>query len=261
MGAQRTLRRVSGMCGSQSVRRATHGDGTQQNLHLELHDQSARQVVRGVAAAGALRCVHRSQVVGHRRLRRHACTCGRAACALFVDVALRVTLTRHGQLRVYNYNTLDKVHAWEAHHDYIRSVVVHPTQPFVLSSSDDFQIKLWDWDKNWQCMRTFEGHSHYVMQLCINPKDPNVFASASLDRTIKVILALARVSVTLTHNNLRCGRSAAPTPTSRSRVTRRASTASAITAVATSRTSFRAATISWLKCGIIRTRSAFRRWR
>jgi coatomer subunit beta' len=92
----------------------------------------------------------------------------------------------NSQLRIYNYNTLDKVHAWEAHQDYIRSVAIHPSQPFLISSSDDMLIKLWDWEKGWQCTRTFEGHSHYVMQVCFNPKDPNVFASASLDRTIKV---------------------------------------------------------------------------
>jgi coatomer subunit beta' len=33
---------------------------------------------------------------------------------------------------------------------------VHPTQPYVLSSSDDLQIKLWDWEKttadgSWTC--------------------------------------------------------------------------------------------------------------
>ena len=32
----------------------------------------------------------------------------------------------------------------------------------------------------------FEGHSHYVMSISINPKDTNTFASACLDRTIKV---------------------------------------------------------------------------
>lgn len=30
------------------------------------------------------------------------------------------------------------------------------------------------------------GHTHYVMQLVINPKDNNTFATASLDKTIKV---------------------------------------------------------------------------
>jgi coatomer subunit beta' len=85
------------------------------------------------------------------------------------------------------YNTMDKVKNFEAHTDYIRSVAVHPTLPYVLSSSDDMLIKLWDWEKGWTCTQIFEGHSHYVMQVTINPKDNNTFASASLDRTIKVL--------------------------------------------------------------------------
>jgi len=89
-------------------------------------------------------------------------------------------------IRVYNYNTMDKVIQFEAHSDYIRSLAVHPSLPYVLSSSDDMLIKLWDWDKGWTCTQIFEGHSHYVMQVTINPKDNNTFASASLDRTIKV---------------------------------------------------------------------------
>ncbi|KAF8244284.1 Coatomer, beta' subunit [Wilcoxina mikolae CBS 423.85] len=90
------------------------------------------------------------------------------------------------QLRVFNYNTSEKITAFEAHPDYIRAIVVHPTQPFVLTASDDMTIKLWDWEKSWKCVQTFEGHSHYVMSLAINPKDTNTFASACLDRTVKI---------------------------------------------------------------------------
>ncbi|KAL5105903.1 Coatomer subunit beta [Taenia crassiceps] len=90
-------------------------------------------------------------------------------------------------LTVYNYNTLERVHQQvEAHGDYIRSIVVHPTQPLILTCSDDVMIRLWDWEKNWKCVQIFSGHSHYVMQLVINPKDNNTFASASLDCTVKV---------------------------------------------------------------------------
>ena len=39
------------------------------------------------------------------------------------------------QVRVFNYNTLEKVHTFEAHTDYIRAIVVHPTHPYVLTSS------------------------------------------------------------------------------------------------------------------------------
>lgn len=90
------------------------------------------------------------------------------------------------QIRIFNYNTLEKVHSYEAHSDYIRCIAVHPTQPLVLTSSDDMLIKLWNWEKMWSCQRVFEGHTHYVMQIVFNPKDNNTFASASLDRTVKV---------------------------------------------------------------------------
>jgi len=90
------------------------------------------------------------------------------------------------QVRVFNYNTLDRVTSFEAHSDYVRCIAVHPTQPFILTSSDDMSIKLWNWEKNWACQQVFEGHTHYVMQIVINPKDNNTFASASLDRTVKI---------------------------------------------------------------------------
>ncbi|KAK4053418.1 Coatomer subunit beta' [Microbotryomycetes sp. JL201] len=89
-------------------------------------------------------------------------------------------------LRVFNYNTGEKVTALEAHPDYIRCLAVHPTQSLVLTGSDDMTIKLWDWEKGWKCVQVFEGHTHYIMNIAFNPKDSNTFASACLDRTVKV---------------------------------------------------------------------------
>jgi coatomer subunit beta' len=68
-------------------------------------------------------------------------------------------------IRVYNYNTMERVHLFEAHTDYIRSLAVHPTQSLLLSSSDDMSIRLWDWEKGWELIQAFEGHTHYVMQV------------------------------------------------------------------------------------------------
>ncbi|CDK24541.1 unnamed protein product [Kuraishia capsulata CBS 1993] len=90
------------------------------------------------------------------------------------------------QVRVYNYNTGEKVGQFEAHPDYIRSIAVHPTRPYVLTSSDDMTIKLWNWENNWKMEQIFEGHQHYIMSLAFNPKDLNTFASACLDRTVKI---------------------------------------------------------------------------
>ena len=63
---------------------------------------------------------------------------------------------------------------------------------------DDMLIKLWDYDKKWQCVQVFEGHTHYVMMIVLNPKDNNQFASASLDRTIKVTVVTVVVVTVVT---------------------------------------------------------------
>ncbi|KEP67192.1 UNVERIFIED_CONTAM: COPI protein, putative [Hammondia hammondi] len=90
-------------------------------------------------------------------------------------------------LRVFNIHTLEKVKEIpNAHGDYIRHISVHAAKPLVLSSSDDMTVKLWHYEKNWQKLASYEQHTHYVMQTQWHPRDPNLFASCSLDRTIKV---------------------------------------------------------------------------
>lgn len=108
-------------------------------------------------------------------------------CAVFVPRKQWIIVGADDMyIRCYNYNTMEKVKVFEAHIDYIRSITVHPTLPVFVTCSDDMLVKAWDWDKGWECVMLFEGHSHYVMQVKFNPKDPNTFASASLDHTVKV---------------------------------------------------------------------------
>jgi coatomer subunit beta' len=90
------------------------------------------------------------------------------------------------QLRVFNYNTKEKVTSFEAHTDYVRQIAIHPSLSLFLTCADDMLIKLWDWDKSFKCVMQFEGHMHYVMHVVFNPKDSNTFASASLDKTVKI---------------------------------------------------------------------------
>ncbi|KAJ3293111.1 hypothetical protein HDU79_000694 [Rhizoclosmatium sp. JEL0117] len=94
-------------------------------------------------------------------------------------------------IHVYNYQTDELVTKFLAHQDYIRCIVVHPTLPIVLSCADDRIIKSWDWsqldnESQWKNLKVYAGHSHYIMQIVINPENVNVFASASLDGTVKV---------------------------------------------------------------------------
>lgn len=41
------------------------------------------------------------------------------------------------KLRVYNYNTIEKVKEIDAHSDLIRSIVIHPKENLMASCSDD----------------------------------------------------------------------------------------------------------------------------
>ncbi|RVW88006.1 Coatomer subunit beta'-2 [Vitis vinifera] len=51
-----------------------------------------------------------------------------------------------------------------------KSVVVHPTLPYVLSASNDMLIKLWDWEKGWECTQTLRN-------IAFSPKDTNTLAN------------------------------------------------------------------------------------
>jgi coatomer subunit beta' len=89
---------------------------------------------------------------------------------------------------VYSYEQDTYFKSFDAHNSCITTLAVHPTDSFVLSSSDDddHMIKLWDWNKDWKCTRTFQGHTDRVTQVTYNPKDKDSFASASWDGTVKV---------------------------------------------------------------------------
>lgn len=58
---------------------------------------------------------------------------------------------------------------------------------------------MWDWENKWQCIRVFQGHDHFAMMVNFSPKDPNIFASASLDATVRVWnITKSTPSITLT---------------------------------------------------------------
>ena len=91
-----------------------------------------------------------------------------------------------GCCRVYNYYTMERIAQFDAHQDYIRSIAVHATLPLVLTASDDHTVKLWDFSQGWAHVRTYEGHSHYVMAVVWNPREGPNFATASLDNKVKL---------------------------------------------------------------------------
>lgn len=45
---------------------------------------------------------------------------------------------------------MEKVKEFQAHADFIRAIIVHPTEPYIISSSDEAKIKVWNFDNNFK---------------------------------------------------------------------------------------------------------------
>ncbi len=64
------------------------------------------------------------------------------------------------------------------------NVPVLQEYPWILSSSDDQTIRVWNWQSR-SCVCVLTGHSHYVMCAQFHPSD-DLVVSASLDQTVRV---------------------------------------------------------------------------
>ena len=90
-------------------------------------------------------------------------------------------------IRIFNYITMEKIKEFEAHSDFIRNIQIHYKQTSFLTCSDDNTIHLYDATNNdFNLIRTYTEHSNFVMSLAVNIKDYDMFASASMDKKIKV---------------------------------------------------------------------------
>ena len=69
-------------------------------------------------------------------------------------------------------------------HFYYVQYLYRQTYPWILSSSDDQTIRIWNWQSR-TCVSLLAGHSHYVMCATFHPTE-DLVASASLDQTIRV---------------------------------------------------------------------------
>ncbi|KAK3118524.1 hypothetical protein QOZ80_9BG0700790 [Eleusine coracana subsp. coracana] len=83
-----------------------------------------------------------------------------------------------GHIKVYNYEMMQEVKRFRAHDpDFIDSLDIHPSEPYVLSAAYyDRTVKLWNWEKGWECVRTFDTVSYKAK---FNPKHAEYFACAT----------------------------------------------------------------------------------
>lgn len=72
-----------------------------------------------------------------------------------------------------------------AHENWVRSVVIHASGKYVISTSDDKSIRVFS-IKDQRCLRTIpDAHSHFVTSVTSNSSN-SVFITASVDKNICV---------------------------------------------------------------------------
>uniref|UniRef100_A0ACD6A3V6 Uncharacterized protein n=1 Tax=Avena sativa TaxID=4498 RepID=A0ACD6A3V6_AVESA len=92
-----------------------------------------------------------------------------------------------GFIHVYDYETkMRRNLSFKAHIKPLKSLAVHPSKPYLLSSGSHV-IKLWDWDKGWEHIRTFKSkYPGSICNLAFNPKNTNCFVTASDNHIVEV---------------------------------------------------------------------------
>ena len=75
-------------------------------------------------------------------------------------------------------------------------IAIHPINPILFTGSWDGQIKLWNWDTNWSCIKTLST-SGGITQIRLNQTYPAQLASVSLDKKIKIWNISNKESVTI----------------------------------------------------------------
>ncbi|KAF7077195.1 hypothetical protein CFC21_081772 [Triticum aestivum] len=92
----------------------------------------------------------------------------------------------HGWIHVHSFAMNDEVTKFKGHDGVVISLVVHPSDPLVVSSSVDRHIKLWNWEAGWRCVRKLKAHLNNVEKVVFNPWDSNCLASVGMDNMLKI---------------------------------------------------------------------------
>lgn len=117
---------------------------------------------------------------------------------LYADVTVAKFIARNqwfvtgymdGYMDVYCYKTMQRLKQFKAHQSKLVDLAVHPTEPYVMSASlYEGNVKLWDWERGWECTRVFEfiDPDHVFQVTFLNIKYTNAFAVHGDTGMIKV---------------------------------------------------------------------------
>ena len=103
-----------------------------------------------------------------------------------LDSATPTSLSRRNQDPISWLPRSPARHTLQSHRDPITCVAFHPVFSSLASGSEDYTIKIWDWELG-ELERTIKGHTKAVLDVDFGgPKGGTLLASCSSDLTIKL---------------------------------------------------------------------------
>jgi WD40 repeat protein len=88
-------------------------------------------------------------------------------------------------IRIFDSNTLELKHEWQAHAMSVNTVCFHPNGRWLLSGSRDAHMNIWDLENDYKLHKQIPAHNYAIYSIAFHP-DGKLFATASRDKTIKI---------------------------------------------------------------------------
>lgn len=92
--------------------------------------------------------------------------------------------SRDRTVKLWRISEASCLATFKAHENWVRSVLIHPSGNYLISSADDKTIRVFDIKSN-RCLRTLEkAHDHFVTSLDMHHTLP-ILVSGSVDQTVR----------------------------------------------------------------------------
>jgi len=97
---------------------------------------------------------------------------------------LLVSGSRDRTVRLWKISEAACLNVFNAHENWVRSVILHPSGNYIISCADDKTIRIFDVKAN-RCLRTLEkAHNHFVTCIDMHHTLP-IMVSGSVDQTVR----------------------------------------------------------------------------
>ncbi|KAJ5075902.1 lissencephaly-1 [Anaeramoeba ignava] len=99
--------------------------------------------------------------------------------------SLVATVSEDATTKIWDIESGEMIESVKGHTNIVQDIDWNEDGKFLVTSSADMSVKVYDSQRDWNCIKTLTGHEHNVSGVAFVPKKPQVI-SCSRDNTIKL---------------------------------------------------------------------------